>query len=132
MKSTPGKPKPTAIVKRTTAPITPVTDFDDVLAMIQAARVQTAAAVNTALIDLYWSIGQHIYQKVANDGWGQGTVATLADYIRSRLPNARLLRAKPLADAPVFRHLSEQSKTLTTGERIALDSQLADPHGHQA
>jgi predicted nuclease of restriction endonuclease-like (RecB) superfamily len=64
-------------------------DFDSVLALIQMARVHTAAAVNTALIELYWSIGQHISQKVAAEAWGQGTVAALANYIRDRLPNAR-------------------------------------------
>jgi len=100
LKKTPNKPagksKTTSIVKRAAEPITPATGFDDVLAMIQAARVQTAAAVNTALIDLYWSIGQHISQKVAQDGWGQGTVTALAEYIRTRLPNARGFSAQNL------------------------------------
>lgn len=66
------KPKTTAIVNRAAASIDPATGFDEILALIQAARVRTAAAVNTALIDLYWSIGQHIGQKVALDGWGKG------------------------------------------------------------
>lgn len=63
--------------------------FDEVLVLIQAARTRAVTAVNTALIDLYWSIGKHISRKVAADGWGQGTVAALVDHIRRRLPNAR-------------------------------------------
>ncbi len=62
--------KVTAIVKRDAGAVNASTGFEEVLALIDAARVQTAAAVNTALIDLYWSIGRHISRKVAQDGWG--------------------------------------------------------------
>jgi predicted nuclease of restriction endonuclease-like (RecB) superfamily len=91
-----GTNKTKAIVKRVNQPIVPPTGFDEVLTLIQTARVQTAAAVNTALIDLYWSIGQHISQKVAQEGWGQGTVTGLAEYIRTRLPNSRGFSAQNL------------------------------------
>lgn len=64
-------------------------DFDVVLGLIDAARSRAVAAVNTTLIDLYWSIGEHISQKIANDGWGQGTVNALAEFIRQRQPNPR-------------------------------------------
>lgn len=57
--------------------------------MIEAARTRAVAAVNTALIDLYWSIGEYISRKIAADGWEQGTVAALAEYIQRREPNAR-------------------------------------------
>ena len=100
MSKSPGKPsKPVttnAIVKVAGGAIAPVTGFDDVLALIQAARVQTAAAVNTALIDLYWNIGQYVHHKIDRDGWGKGTVTELAEYIRQRLPNARGFSASNL------------------------------------
>ena len=44
------------------------------LALIDAAKARAFAAVNTALIELYWGIGQHISRKIAEEGWGQGTV----------------------------------------------------------
>ena len=47
--------------------------------LLRPSRVVTA--VNTALIDLYWTIGQYISRKIADEGWGQGTVAALAEYI---------------------------------------------------
>src|SRR5581483_3531557 len=96
MSKAPKQAKTKAIVKRSARTIASVTGFDEVLTLIQTARVQTAAAVNTALIDLYWSIGQHISHKVAQDGWGQGTVAALAKYIRTALPNARGFSAQNL------------------------------------
>jgi predicted nuclease of restriction endonuclease-like (RecB) superfamily len=99
MSKSPKKPKPTrtkAIVKRSASAVIPAAVFDEVFQLIDAARVRTAAAINTALIDLYWSIGKYISQKIAQDGWGQGTVTALADYIRQRLPNARGYSARNL------------------------------------
>lgn len=69
-----------------TAPSHP--DFDFVVGLIDAARARAVAAVNTVLIDLYWSIGEYISRRVAADGWGQGTVKALAEHVRKRHPNA--------------------------------------------
>jgi hypothetical protein len=66
---------------RSTANVPSQTDFDAVLRLIDAARTRAVAAVNTALIDLYWQIGEHISRRVAVDGWGHGTVVDLAEYI---------------------------------------------------
>ena len=71
-------------------------DFDAVLRLIDAARGRAAAAVNTALIDLYWQIGEHISRKIADEGWGKGTVEALAQYIQERQPNARGFSASNL------------------------------------
>ena len=70
--------------------------FDEVLVLIETARTHAVAAVNTVLIDLYWSIGKYISRKIAMDGWGQGTVAALAEYIQRRQPNARGFSASNL------------------------------------
>jgi len=72
------------------------TNFDEVLRLIDAARARAFSAVNTALIDLYWQIGEHICGRIATDGWGKGTVAVLADYIQKREPNARGFSAQNL------------------------------------
>src|SRR5438270_583958 len=71
-------------------------DFDVVLGLIADARRRALAAVNTALIDLYWAIGEHISTRVASAGWGQGTVQSLAEYIRKKQPNARGFSASNL------------------------------------
>lgn len=71
-------------------------DFDVVLALIDAARARAVAAVNTALIDLYWQIGEHISRRTDTGGWGQGTVKALADHIQRRHPNARGYSAQNL------------------------------------
>jgi len=88
--------KSRAIVRRSDGVSRRRLDFDLVLALIDAARERAVSAVNTAMIDLYWSIGQHIASKIAGDGWGQGTVNALAEYIRRRQPNARSFSAQNL------------------------------------
>ncbi len=89
--------KPKKVRSRTTALTTPsAADFDDVLRLIDAARSRAVAAVNKELIDLYWNIGEHISRKIAADGWGQGTVEALAEYIRTRQPTARGFSASNL------------------------------------
>lgn len=67
----------------------PHADFDSVLKLIESARTRAVAAVNTTLIELYWSIGEFLSGKIAQDGWGKGTVSALAEYIRHWQPNAR-------------------------------------------
>lgn len=60
--------------------------FDVVLGLIYAARARAVTAVNTTLIELYWSIGQYISRKAAKDGWGTGTVAELSRTIQGKYP----------------------------------------------
>src|SRR5262245_8412965 len=66
------------------APVEPA--FDEVLRLIETARSRAFAAANTELVKLYWQIGEYITERVASDGWGQGTVEALAKYIQSRRP----------------------------------------------
>lgn len=71
-------------------------DFDDVLHLIKSARTHAVAAVNTTLIQLYWSIGEFIAGKIAEGRWGHGTVQSLSEHIRKSQPNARGFSASNL------------------------------------
>ncbi len=64
-------------------------DLEAVLGLIDAARTRAMAAVNTTLIELYWSLGEFIQSKIADEGWGKGTVEALAEHIRRHQPNVR-------------------------------------------
>lgn len=66
------------------------------LSLIEAARTHAVTAVNTTLIELYWNIGEYITRKIANDGWGQGTVEVLAETIKRRFPTMRGYSAQNL------------------------------------
>ncbi len=57
--------------------------------MIHDARGRALAAVNSALIDLYWKVGESISRRIDTDGWGKGTVTALAAYIQARHPGTK-------------------------------------------
>lgn len=63
--------------------------FAEVIEMIQASRGQAMAAVNTALVDLYWRIGEYVSNKLETATWGEGVVETLSQYIARRHPGLR-------------------------------------------
>jgi len=63
--------------------------FAEVVSLIQQARTQVIRLANTALIDLYWRIGQYISEKVEKSEWGDGVVKQLADYIGKKAPEAK-------------------------------------------
>src|SRR5436190_2087829 len=52
--------------------------FDEVLALIEAARGRAYRAVNTELIGLYWQLGEYISKKIASAEWGDSVVDELA------------------------------------------------------
>jgi predicted nuclease of restriction endonuclease-like (RecB) superfamily len=60
--------------------------FAEVVEMIHAGRDRALAAVNTALVDLYWRVGEYISRKLATAAWGEGVVEALALYIAGRHP----------------------------------------------
>ena len=63
--------------------------FAEVVGLIAAARQQAFQAVNTALIDLYWQVGQYISHKIEAAEWGAGVVPKLAQYIARTQPGQR-------------------------------------------
>jgi predicted nuclease of restriction endonuclease-like (RecB) superfamily len=63
--------------------------FAEVVEMIQAARGRALSAVNTALVELYWKLGEYISRKLEAAVWGEGLVDALALYIQRHHPNLR-------------------------------------------
>jgi predicted nuclease of restriction endonuclease-like (RecB) superfamily len=68
--------------------ITP-TDFTEITQLIAAARQRALQTVNTALIDLYWQVGQIISRKIEQAEWGDGVVTQLAEHIAQTQPGLR-------------------------------------------
>jgi predicted nuclease of restriction endonuclease-like (RecB) superfamily len=64
-------------------------EFADIARLVVAAQLQAARAVNTALIDLYWGIGERISRKIASAEWGDGVVEQLARYLAKTQPGLR-------------------------------------------
>lgn len=79
-----------------TTPLVLQTDFTEITQLIVAARARAVQAVNTALIDLYWQVGQTISQKIAQAQWGDGVVALLAAHLAQTQPGLRGFTARNL------------------------------------
>ena len=63
--------------------------FAEVVGLIHAARRRAYQAVNTALVDLYWQVGESVSRRIETGTWGEGTVDQLARYIAERHPDIR-------------------------------------------
>ena len=78
-------------------PANPNTEyFPPVLQLIQQAKSRALSTVNQQLLELYWQIGEYLSLKVAEQGWGQGTVKELAKWLAEREPNLRGFSAQNL------------------------------------
>lgn len=65
------------------------TMFAEVIGMIQTTRQNVIRVANTALIDLYWKVGEYLSRKIANAEWGDGVVRQLADHISCNYPDIK-------------------------------------------
>ena len=63
--------------------------FDEVLELIDAAKIRAYQAVNAELVGLYWQVGAYIARKLANSEWGDGVVDDLAAAIAHKHPGLR-------------------------------------------
>ena len=63
--------------------------FAEVAEIIKASRNKAIKAVNTQLIDLYWSIGKYIDTRIENAEWGQSIVEELALYLQKNEPGLK-------------------------------------------
>ncbi|MEQ1525968.1 MAG: DUF1016 N-terminal domain-containing protein [Gallionella sp.] len=72
-----------------TTPLNPHSDFNEITQLIAAAKQRAVQAVNVALIDLYWQVGQIISRKIAQAEWGDGVVVQLAEHLARTQPGLR-------------------------------------------
>jgi predicted nuclease of restriction endonuclease-like (RecB) superfamily len=63
--------------------------FTDIIQLIKQSRTNAIRAVNSELINLYWSIGEHISTKLEKSEWGDSVVAELAKHIQKNEPDIK-------------------------------------------
>ncbi|GGE55079.1 putative nuclease of restriction endonuclease-like (RecB) superfamily [Pedobacter psychrotolerans] len=63
-----------------------LSDFEQVIIMINDARNRVYSKANAELVMLYFNIGKIVSEKVLAGNWGDGTVNDLADYIAEKQP----------------------------------------------
>lgn len=89
------------------------TEFAEVLAHIRQARQKAYAQINSTLIELYWTIGQTISQKVNNAEWGKGVVRELAGFILQNDPTTKGFSDKNLWRMKQFYETYQQDEKLS-------------------
>jgi len=57
-----------------TTPLNSQSDFNEITQLIYAARQRAVQAVNTALIELYWQVGQFISRRIGQ-AWIMNCIA---------------------------------------------------------
>jgi hypothetical protein len=75
------KSQPVKLTKRPAKPVPTRSLLGDLRQLIEAAREQTARAVNSTLVTMYWQIGKRIREDVLKEhraGYGQEIVSTLS------------------------------------------------------
>ncbi|HEX8705036.1 MAG TPA: PDDEXK nuclease domain-containing protein [Myxococcaceae bacterium] len=87
-------------------------DFQAVLRLIQRGRQRIWTAANLELVELYWAIGQYLSHKVAEEGWGRGTVQRLAAWLAAKEPGLRGFSSSNLWRMRQFFELYASDETL--------------------
>ncbi|MHB8241777.1 MAG: PDDEXK nuclease domain-containing protein [Solirubrobacteraceae bacterium] len=64
-------------------------EFMEILGIIHSGRSKAFAAVNVALIETYWAIGEQLSRKVSDAGWGKGVVTELANWLAAEAPDLK-------------------------------------------
>ncbi|HCN30036.1 MAG TPA: DUF1016 domain-containing protein [Verrucomicrobiales bacterium] len=82
-------PRPLPSSKSLTTGETISHEFDGVLRLIESARHHAYQAVNVAMIELYWTVGEHISRKIEGAEWGDGVVGDLADFLARTQPGLK-------------------------------------------
>lgn len=63
---------------------------------IRSSQYEAMIAVNTTLINLYWGIGQEIYNQQKEKGWGKSIVEVLAKELKREFPDVKGFSASNL------------------------------------
>jgi len=135
------KPKAVAVRRRAELPASPAASVSvspgllaDVRSLIDGARLETARAVNSAMVVTYWSIGERIRREVLGDDraeYGKQVVERLAvqlsDEYGSGFSRANLFKMMQFAEAfPSGAIVSTVSRQLSWSHVVELLT-LADP-----
>ncbi|MDR1238468.1 MAG: PDDEXK nuclease domain-containing protein [Propionibacteriaceae bacterium] len=59
-------------------------EFDELIAIIERARMNAFRAVNREMVGMYWDIGEYLSNKARNGGWGTAVVKEFSRYVQQR------------------------------------------------
>jgi len=65
------------------------TNFAEIITIIEKAKAKIYKAVNNGLINMYWEVGEYISRKIAENGWGEGTIQEFSRYLQLHYPDMK-------------------------------------------
>lgn len=106
----------------------------DVKARVHAAQQRAALAVNTAMLQLYWSLGRDILDRQKAHGWGAGIVDQISADLRTSFPEMKgfsrsnLMYMRAFAEAwPSPEFVQQPVGQLPWGHNVVLLTRLKEP-----
>lgn len=107
-----------------------VKQFDEIALLIKQARNNVIRLANATLIDLYWSVGEYLHNKLSASEWGDGVVKELARYLMKNHPDLKgfsdknLWRMKQFYEtySPVDENLSTLLRQISWSNNLAIMS----------
>lgn len=63
--------------------------FNEIVGLINDTKQKVYRIANTAMIELYWHIGEILSYRVTNSQWGDGVIRQLADYIAANTEDSK-------------------------------------------
>ena len=106
----------------------------DAKSAIQAARTRAVLAVNSQLIELYWTLGRLILDRQQAEGWGTKVIERLSNDLRAEFPGMtglstrNLLYMRSLAGAwPDVAIVQQVVAQLPWGHNVTLLEKLRTP-----
>lgn len=107
-----------------------LSDFEQVIIMINEARNRVYSKANAELVMLYFNIGKIVSEKVLAGNWGDGTVNDLADYITEKQPLLKGFNRRGLYRMKQFYEVYSNEQivsTLLTQLQVAENLQVSPP-----
>jgi predicted nuclease of restriction endonuclease-like (RecB) superfamily len=89
-------------------------DFNDILNLITTYKQKAYKEVNKALIELYFSIGRYLFDKVNKEKWGKSVIENLEKYLKEKEPNIKGFTARNLWRMKQFYETYKDNQKLTT------------------
>ncbi|MCL2785566.1 MAG: PDDEXK nuclease domain-containing protein [Propionibacteriaceae bacterium] len=69
-----------------TVPLGLAASFDELVGIIERAKLNAYRAVNRELIGMYWDIGQYISASLRSGTWGEGVIQQFSEYVQRLFP----------------------------------------------
>jgi predicted nuclease of restriction endonuclease-like (RecB) superfamily len=112
----------------------------DLKQRIRQSQIKASVRVNTALLELYWSIGADIIEKQAESKWGSGVISQLSKDLRDEFIEVKGFSKRNLEymrqfylfyrGAQIVHQLGAQSDIPPQNHQVSIKTEFPQPLGY--